>query len=889
MKNIIDRFLIKIQKDKSNLNLFYLYNGAGINSELTFSEQANKSDKQRKKMNILIPSTEEDDIIKSFTFKDIICPKCKENILIDIKNFKISLYHCKNKHNINYLSISQFEETQEVDLSKIRCETCKRFNKGNTHNNNFFICNTCNQNLCPLCKSKHDPNHSIINYDDKYYICKNHNDPFTKYCKNCIENICIMCENQHKEHDIFELGKILIDKNDLLKVFENLKNVFNTFKSKIKEKEILDKIENKINYYYKINNDLINNYNMNKRNYHKLRNLNHLKMNNEKMIKELNALINKDNIFDIYDFLYVNFYNCDDNYIGEIKNGLKDGKGIFYFKKDDEQKRKKYKGEFKSGKMEGKGIMYYINGDRYEGDFINNYREGKGIIYYKNGDNYEVVFKNDKEEEKGITHYINRLGEEYINSITPEKEIIYYKKGEIKEYDVIILGTGLKEMLLADLFSKFPEQLPGKDKKDGTKILILDRNDFLGSDSSSFSLTNLWKYFRPKETVPKYYGKEDDWKVDLILKTIMPIDSLAKLLMKIDISANLKWKSFDGSFIYQFNAGGFFKKAKAEIIKVPYSMGSKEKTKYNKFISFIEKYDAKDPDTQNHLGPNVPFKEVLNEFNLEAHTIDLIGNAMALYINDDYLNKKASLTIDRLKLYMNSFEIGEYYAFIYPMQGLGEIIEASKSFCISKGGICELNREVEKIFYDEEGKFVGIQSDGEEYYGKILITEPSYVRKLGMVKSCGKVIRRICILDHTIPNSKDVDSCLIVIPQKEINRKNAIFIVALNSTLSVCKKGYYLVIVTTVIETDRPETEIEPAMNIIGPTLEYFDIISDIYQPVDTNFKDNVFITSSIEPEPSFENDMDNIIDIYEKITGKKLDFNLEKEGKNNLKINCYW
>ena len=41
-----------------------------------------------------------------------------------------------------------------------------------------------------------------------------------------------------------------------------------------------------------------------------------------------------------------------------------------------------------------------------------------------------------------------------------------------------------------------------------------------------------------------------------------------------------------------------------------------------------------------------------------------------------------------------------------------------------------LNRDVEEILYDESGKFRGIKSQGEEAFGKILITEPSYVRKI---------------------------------------------------------------------------------------------------------------------------------------------------------------
>lgn len=77
-------------------------------------------------------------------------------------------------------------------------------------------------------------------------------------------------------------------------------------------------------------------------------------------------------------------------------------------------------------------------------------------------------------------------------------------------------------------------------------------------------------------------------------------------------------------------------------------------------------------------------------------------------------------------------------------------------------------------------------------------------------------------------------------------------------------------------------------MEIIGPVLEKFDKVSEIYEPVDTSFKDNVFITTSFDPQSHFENDTDNVIDIYEKITESKLDLTIEEEGeeeKNKLKV----
>ena len=62
-----------------------------------------------------------------------------------------------------------------------------------------------------------------------------------------------------------------------------------------------------LNEYYKINESIINNHNTNKRNYHQLQNLYNLKNNNEKIIKDLNNIINNDKISEIYEYSFNNF------------------------------------------------------------------------------------------------------------------------------------------------------------------------------------------------------------------------------------------------------------------------------------------------------------------------------------------------------------------------------------------------------------------------------------------------------------------------------------------------------------------------------------------------------------------------------------------------------
>jgi len=173
-KDIINNYILKTG---NNLNkVYYLYSGQKIdNYELTFNDISNDIDKKRKKMNIqIINDVNINDNNINIKSKQIICPECGEDIRIKFNEFKINLYECKNRHNINDILLDEFESTQYIDESKIICDECKRNNKNKSYNKIFYRCNKCKMNICPICKSKHNKEHNIINYDEKNYICEMH-------------------------------------------------------------------------------------------------------------------------------------------------------------------------------------------------------------------------------------------------------------------------------------------------------------------------------------------------------------------------------------------------------------------------------------------------------------------------------------------------------------------------------------------------------------------------------------------------------------------------------------------------------------------------------------------------------------------------------------------
>lgn len=95
--------------------------------------------------------------------------------------------------------------------------------------------------------------------------------------------------------------------------------------------------------------------------------------------------------------------------------------------------------------------------------------------------------------------------------------------------------------------------------------------------------------------------------------------SLVKLLLKTNVSQYLEWKAVDGTYVYQFDKGGLFSKAKGVIYKVPVTASE---AMSSSLMGFTENLDLKihgiysrlwsqRPKTQNGLGPDVPFKDFI--------------------------------------------------------------------------------------------------------------------------------------------------------------------------------------------------------------------------------------------------------------------------------------
>eukprot|EP00747_Dinoflagellata_sp_TGD_P167137 gnl/TRDRNA2_/TRDRNA2_191063_c0_seq1.p1 gnl/TRDRNA2_/TRDRNA2_191063_c0~~gnl/TRDRNA2_/TRDRNA2_191063_c0_seq1.p1 ORF type:complete len:457 (-),score=129.10 gnl/TRDRNA2_/TRDRNA2_191063_c0_seq1:35-1405(-) len=453
-----------------------------------------------------------------------------------------------------------------------------------------------------------------------------------------------------------------------------------------------------------------------------------------------------------------------------------------------------------------------------------------------------------------------------------------------EEYDVIVCGTGLKECILSGLFSVA-----------GKKVLHLDRNNYYGGECASLNITNLWEKFRPGTKPPPELGANRDWNVDLIPKFIMASGSLVKILLKTKVSRYLEWKVCDGTYVYQYQEAGLFSSTKyihkvpatpAEGLKSPL-MGLMEKPRFVNFINYVVGFEEDKPDTWQGVDPKkVSMMQVFKKFGLQESTIDFIGHAVALHINDQYLNEPCINTMRKLKLYMESVLRYGGSPFIYPTYGLGGLPEGFSRLSAIHRGTYMLHKQCDGFVYDDQGKVCGVKSGEEVAKCKLVICDPSYAAP-EKTKVTGRIIRAICILGAPIPETlandgKPALSCQIIIPQKQLKRQNDVYVMMVSWAHCIAAKDKYVAIVSTVAETANPEAEIMPALKLLGPILEKFVSVSESRVPIDAGEKDNVYVTSTYDPMSHFEDTSDEVLRMWKTITGEDLDLTIKPEDEED-------
>eukprot|EP00835_Amoeboradix_gromovi_P003848 NODE_271_length_12205_cov_0.703205.p4 type:complete len:339 gc:universal NODE_271_length_12205_cov_0.703205:4436-3420(-) len=327
-------------------------------------------------------------------------------------------------------------------------------------------------------------------------------------------------------------------------------------------------------------------------------------------------------------------------------------------------------------------------------------------------------------------------------------------------FDVVLLGTSLTNCILSGLLSV-----------EGKKVLHLDKNSYYGGNSASLPLGEFLKFnnsFNTAVAQDPNLGKDRDWNIDLIPKLMMANGKLVRMLMHTKVNDYMQFRQIAGSFVLR---DGKVNKVPVTAMEALNSnlMGFFEKRRAKKFFEFVQAVDEKQQGTWQGLHIfQMNVKLMFDQFGLEPGTRDFIGHAMALYLDESYLTLPAWDCIERIQLYMTSLLRFGKSPYVYPLYGLGELPQSFARRSATYGGLFMLDTPTSVNF--TENKVTSVQTKEGLVQCNLVISDPGYFPE--HVQTVGKVVRAICFLNHVIPDTENSDSCQIILPQNQVNRKN---------------------------------------------------------------------------------------------------------------------
>lgn len=321
---ILRKFINKLNQESTIFDYDFFYDGQKLKIDKNLKNLKNPIFRNKRDISISVEK-------KSRVIR---CPKCICNdCIINIDDYIITFYGCKYGH-ITHTLFNKYNESQNVDLSQIVCSYNACFENQAKNPKDFYKCLTCTKLLkdtkyfCNKHTMEHDKSHEKVKYDLKNYFCEKYFHQFLKYCFNCKKNLCEECLDEHIMHSTksYEAMSPNIKKfnetlNTIRKKIDILRIIIDDIKTsldgtlKLYEK-YCDMVADIVEKYTLYNNKY--------KNYRIVKSFFNLNKSNNKIIEDLDRIINGKNRKEKSNFLIEIYEKDRENYkkinINKIEN-----------------------------------------------------------------------------------------------------------------------------------------------------------------------------------------------------------------------------------------------------------------------------------------------------------------------------------------------------------------------------------------------------------------------------------------------------------------------------------------------------------------------------------------------------------------------------------------
>lgn len=343
-----------------------------------------------------------------------------------------------------------------------------------------------------------------------------------------------------------------------------------------------------------------------------------------------------------------------------------------------------------------------------------------------------------------------------------------------------------------------------------------------------------------------------EFNIDLTPKLLLQDSKMKDFLLKNEIQDLVSFTAIKGSFFYTTKLHSI-PRNEAQSLKSS-AVSFMQKPRVVRFFWHVRAFF----NGSTAATARKTTKEEFESFGLSQDSVDFIGHAIALNLDDRYLEEEPSRTYDRIVRYVSSIVSfdGSESPYIYPLYGLSELCQAFARRSALFGTLYMLNARIHRI---ADGEVELTDPDGVRRIARArcIVADPRYFASSRIAR---QVIRCIMVLKKERRESRN-----IIFLKRQLGRKNDVFCVVLGAEEMACPEGYEVGILSTVKETEDPEAE-------IGPVLKKFSIVKrflEVRNVVENDDTENIIYTRGVDESAL----MDNIYDDIERILKKLNEF----------------
>ncbi|KAK6459733.1 GDP dissociation inhibitor-domain-containing protein [Scheffersomyces xylosifermentans] len=429
---------------------------------------------------------------------------------------------------------------------------------------------------------------------------------------------------------------------------------------------------------------------------------------------------------------------------------------------------------------------------------------------------------------------------------------------KLEECDVLIMGTGLVESILAASLSW-----------QGVQVLHIDNKNYYGDSSSTLTIEQLKKwcmevnqgrmqhfqdaqiYVPGGKTTNKFKSK--DYGIDLTPKIMFCKSDLLSLLIKSRVYKYLEFQSL--SNFHVFENDDFSQKITTQTSKedifTDKSLSLITKRNLMKFLKFILT-DNKEPQKKKVLQESSKSRIsdfLVSQFSLEKPQINELVYSIGLCINEDTKTPEA---LAKIKRFLSSFDVyGNFPVMVSKYGGPGEI---SQGFCRSAavaGTVYKLNTAL--VDYDPKSKIAKFNDGSHVKINEKIVVSPSQIPKF-LQSSYNEITaplkqysitRLITVVRRDCKEwmSEQESSAIVVFPPHSLptNNDQSVQVIIQNGGTGVCPEGQSIWFShTSEQDLNRAKQDLESAYGKMETSL-----LRESTSDLDEAFDDHDFVLSA--------------------------------------------